>query len=350
MSCASSTSGCSAACRSPRAAPSCRPRSPTSPATRSTREFDDDALRRAGSGAARPGIKRLLLDQTLVSGVGNIYADEALWRAQAPRRPAGRAAPPVEVRRAARRGPGGDGRGARAGRHVSFDALYVNVNGESGYFDRSLHAYGREGEPCDRCGTPIRRVAFMNRSSYFCPRCQPVPRARGARSGRDREIDPRPTEVSLLKTAPRSRRVPHVGRLITHGQGSDRPSAARSRPPPPAGRREPQLRIRVAELEALVTRLMEENDRLAVAQAARVSTSSPSTWRCSRPDPPGPGSPHQRHPATTARQQVATPYQRLRTASAPPPLSRFGAPCLANLAAYAGVRVEIRKPPGPPAV
>ena len=59
---------------------------------------------------------------------------------------------------------------------TSFDALYVNVNGESGYFDRSLHAYGRQDEPCERCGTPIRRVAFMNRSSYFCPRCQPVPR------------------------------------------------------------------------------------------------------------------------------------------------------------------------------
>ena len=61
---------------------------------------------------------------------------------------------------------------------TSFDALYVNVNGESGYFDRSLHAYGREGEPCERCGTPVRRVAFMNRSSYFCPVCQPVPRRR----------------------------------------------------------------------------------------------------------------------------------------------------------------------------
>ena len=61
---------------------------------------------------------------------------------------------------------------------TSFDALYVNVNGASGYFDRSLHAYGRENEPCDRCGTAIRRVAFMNRSSYFCPKCQPVPRMR----------------------------------------------------------------------------------------------------------------------------------------------------------------------------
>jgi formamidopyrimidine-DNA glycosylase len=61
---------------------------------------------------------------------------------------------------------------------TSFDALYVNVNGESGYFDRSLHAYGQEGLPCDRCGTPIVRVAFMNRSSYSCPVCQPRPRVR----------------------------------------------------------------------------------------------------------------------------------------------------------------------------
>ena len=61
---------------------------------------------------------------------------------------------------------------------TSFDALYVNVNGECGYFDRSLDAYGREGEPCAACGTPIRRVAFMNRSSYFCPPCQPAPRTR----------------------------------------------------------------------------------------------------------------------------------------------------------------------------
>ncbi|CAM3399584.1 bifunctional DNA-formamidopyrimidine glycosylase/DNA-(apurinic or apyrimidinic site) lyase [Nocardioides dubius] len=123
------------------------------------------------------GIKRLLLDQTLVSGVGNIYADEALWRARLHgERPGARltarqvrelAAHAREVMEAAL---------AQGG--TSFDALYVNVNGESGYFDRSLHAYGRQDEPCERCGTPIRRVAFMNRSSYFCPRCQPRPRQR----------------------------------------------------------------------------------------------------------------------------------------------------------------------------
>jgi formamidopyrimidine-DNA glycosylase len=59
---------------------------------------------------------------------------------------------------------------------TSFDALYVNVNGESGYFDRSLEVYGRTGRPCSRCDTAIRRTPFMNRSSFFCPRCQPVPR------------------------------------------------------------------------------------------------------------------------------------------------------------------------------
>jgi formamidopyrimidine-DNA glycosylase len=68
---------------------------------------------------------------------------------------------------------------------TSFDSLYVNVNGRSGYFERSLHAYGQEGEPCARCGTPIRRESFMNRSSFFCPKCQPVPRAtqRASRPG-----------------------------------------------------------------------------------------------------------------------------------------------------------------------
>ena len=142
--------------------------------------FDDDAfVRRVRRRTS--GIKRQLLDQTLVSGVGNIYADEALWAARVHgERPGTRMTGPqvrlvlAEARAvmAAALGQGG----------TSFDALYVNVNGESGYFDRSLHAYGREGEACERCGTPIRRVAFMNRSSFFCPRCQPVPRARRAPS------------------------------------------------------------------------------------------------------------------------------------------------------------------------
>jgi formamidopyrimidine-DNA glycosylase len=121
------------------------------------------------------GVKRALLDQSLISGVGNIYADEALWRAKL------HWARPTET---LRRGEVSRlleavldvlGEALRAG-GTSFDAMYVNVNGESGYFERSLQAYGREGEPCSRCGTPIRRDPFMNRSSYSCPRCQPRPR------------------------------------------------------------------------------------------------------------------------------------------------------------------------------
>ncbi len=123
------------------------------------------------------GIKRLLLDQGLVSGVGNIYADEALWRARLHGDRPGDRLTRAQVREVLAQARAVMGAALAEG-GTSFDALYVNVNGESGYFDRSLHAYGQEGLPCGRCGTPIRRVAFMNRSSYFCPRCQPVPRRR----------------------------------------------------------------------------------------------------------------------------------------------------------------------------
>jgi formamidopyrimidine-DNA glycosylase len=120
-------------------------------------------------------IKRQLLDQTVVSGIGNIYADEALWRAKINgTRPASSLTRTklVELLDAAADvmtdalGQGG----------TSFDSLYVNVNGESGYFERSLDAYGREGEPCRRCGAVMRREKFMNRSSFYCPKCQPRPR------------------------------------------------------------------------------------------------------------------------------------------------------------------------------
>jgi formamidopyrimidine-DNA glycosylase len=123
----------------------------------------------------RSGIKRALLDQSLVSGVGNIYADEALWRARLHwARAADRLRGPdvnrlldaVQEVFAEALGVGG----------TSFDRLYVNVNGESGYFDRALAVYGREGQPCPRCGTPVRRDPFMNRSAYSCPVCQPRPR------------------------------------------------------------------------------------------------------------------------------------------------------------------------------
>jgi formamidopyrimidine-DNA glycosylase len=139
-------------------------------------EFDDDEFVRTVR-KRTSGVKRQLLNQNLISGVGNIYADEALWRSRIHGERPGDRLTATQVREllgharevmVSALGQGG----------TSFDALYVNVNGESGYFDRSLHAYGREGEPCERCGTPMRRVAFMNRSSYFCPVCQPAPRRR----------------------------------------------------------------------------------------------------------------------------------------------------------------------------
>lgn len=116
-------------------------------------------------------IKRQLLDQTVVSGIGNIYADEALWRA-------GIRGTCIADRlsrprlRALLSEAGQVMTDALAAGGTSFDALYINVNGESGYFSRSLDAYGREDQPCRRCATPIRRAKFMNRSSYYCPSCQ----------------------------------------------------------------------------------------------------------------------------------------------------------------------------------
>lgn len=119
----------------------------------------------------RSGIKRVLLDQSLTSGIGNIYADEALWRAGVHFEHPADALTPRRLRAVfdAARDVMTE---ALAQGGTSFDALYVNVNGESGYFDRTLQAYGREGEACRRCGTPIKRERFMNRSSFSCPRCQ----------------------------------------------------------------------------------------------------------------------------------------------------------------------------------
>jgi formamidopyrimidine-DNA glycosylase len=123
----------------------------------------------------RTGIKRALLDQQLVSGIGNIYADESLWRARLHYARATDTLPrPAAVEVLAQ--AAAVMRDALGQGGTSFDSLYVNVNGSSGYFDRRLAVYGREGEPCPRCGTAIRREPFMNRSSYRCPRCQRVPR------------------------------------------------------------------------------------------------------------------------------------------------------------------------------
>ncbi|MEU5662306.1 bifunctional DNA-formamidopyrimidine glycosylase/DNA-(apurinic or apyrimidinic site) lyase [Streptomyces longwoodensis] len=137
--------------------------------------FDDEAFHRALR-RKRTTIKRALLDQSLISGVGNIYADEALWRSRLHyERPTATLTRP---RTAELLGHVREVMGAALDvGGTSFDSLYVNVNGESGYFDRSLDAYGREGLPCKRCGTPMRRRPWMNRSSYFCPTCQRAPRA-----------------------------------------------------------------------------------------------------------------------------------------------------------------------------
>lgn len=130
--------------------------------------------------ARKSSLKRALLDQSLSSGIGNIYADEALFRAQLHFARRTETLTRNEVSRVYQAAEEVM-RLALAQGGTSFDALYVNVNGESGYFARSLNVYGRQGQPCLRCQetgneTLITRTKFMNRSSYYCPRCQPVPR------------------------------------------------------------------------------------------------------------------------------------------------------------------------------
>ena len=116
-------------------------------------------------------IKTALLNQEIMSGVGNIYADETLWRAKihpetltselTSKKVASIIDFATEVMQEAINQGG-----------TSFDDLYINVNGESGFFEQSLASYGQEDEPCPRCGTPIKRITFGARSSHFCPRCQ----------------------------------------------------------------------------------------------------------------------------------------------------------------------------------
>jgi formamidopyrimidine-DNA glycosylase len=137
-------------------------------------EFDDDAFVE-GVRRRKTGLKRAVLDQTLVSGIGNIYADEALWRARLHYARATESLPRPAVRDLLEHVRAVLNESLAAG-GTSFDALYVSTEGVSGLFERELHVYGREGEDCHRCGAQIRRDAFMNRSSFTCPRCQPRPR------------------------------------------------------------------------------------------------------------------------------------------------------------------------------
>jgi formamidopyrimidine-DNA glycosylase len=138
--------------------------------------FDEEAFS-AALRRRHTEVKRALLDQTLIGGVGNIYADEALWRARLHgARPTDRLTrPQVGALLDGVRGVLGE---ALAQGGTSFDSLYVDVNGQSGYFSRFLAVYGQADRPCPRCGTPIRRESFMNRSSFSCPACQPRPRTR----------------------------------------------------------------------------------------------------------------------------------------------------------------------------
>ena len=145
-------------------------------------EFFDPAAVRRKFLRTSSGIKKVLLDQSVISGVGNIYADEALWRARL------HYAKPARTLSAAQTRDLLEAvtqvlRESLAAGGTSFDALYVNVLGESGYFERSLNAYGRAGEPCHRCAEAGRtslivREPFQNRSSYRCPHCQRAPRSR----------------------------------------------------------------------------------------------------------------------------------------------------------------------------
>ena len=211
---------------------------------------------------------------------------------RAPRRATGRASRPVQVRRVLDEARAVMGAALVQG-GTSFDALYVNVNGQSGYFDRSLHAYGREGEALrplrhpDPPGGVHEPLVVLLPTLPARPASPPDPPAR---------LTERASGVTL-EDGRRDQAGPPRRKACIHGQGSDGPSPARPRPPrfgwPP---RTVSSASGSASSKSLVTRLMEENDRLAVARRRACSTSSPSTWRCSPPDPgPGNASAHRPH-------------------------------------------------------
>ena len=141
-------------------------------------DFTADAMRALARGRKQP-VKAFLLNQERIAGVGNIYADEALFRARIhPLRPVGNLKrPQIEALREAVVDSlelGIDSKGA------SIDD-YRHVDGAQGSFQDRFLVHTREGKPCPRCGTPIEKLRAAGRGTYVCPSCQPRPRRRGAR-------------------------------------------------------------------------------------------------------------------------------------------------------------------------
>ena len=149
-------------------------------------EFNEKAVV-ARFQAKKTEIKKALLDQSIMSGVGNIYADETLWLAKINPLRNCQDLEAKEILKIIRSAKKVMAKALKAG-GTSFDDLYINANGESGYFERSLNAYGREEEPCRRCGKVIQRLVLANRSAHFCPKCQPFPRGKGLKINR-RKVD-----------------------------------------------------------------------------------------------------------------------------------------------------------------
>ena len=150
-------------------------------ATHIARDLLDPHLDEAGvigrMRSSRRAVKTLLLDQGIVSGIGNIYADEGLWAARVHGLRRGEELGPRVTARILRETAGVMRRALEVG-GTSFDALYVDVEGAAGFFARRLAVYGRAGLPCRRCGTPLRSEVIGGRSHAFCPRCQTRPRSR----------------------------------------------------------------------------------------------------------------------------------------------------------------------------
>ena len=153
-------------------------------ATHIARDLLDPALELSGptgvvarARSSRRAIKTLLLDQGLVSGIGNIYADEGLWEAGVHGLRPGTGLGPRVVARILESTAEVMRRALEVG-GTSFDALYVDVEGAAGFFARELGAYGRHGLECRRCGATMQREALGGRSHTYCPRCQPRPRRR----------------------------------------------------------------------------------------------------------------------------------------------------------------------------